>query len=212
MFITTLIGRPVGALLFGMVADHTGRRMASIYSVSGFGLITLLIALLPGYDRIGVTSYWLLVLLRFVVGICLGGGYTGAMPLPIEYAEKHRRGFVRGLIIAAFPLAYVAISLVAMVMFAVFPLAGIDSPYVQFGWHIPFVIGAAPAGVLALYCRFKVSESEIWEAEAPDAREKLPPSDLLRGRSGRFNPQFVFRALIFSLELSKPPRSWELIT
>jgi predicted MFS family arabinose efflux permease len=185
VFISTLIGRPVGALLFGMVADRIGRRMASIYSVSGFGLITLLIALLPGYGRIGVTSYWLLVLLRFVDGICLGGGYTGAMPLAIEYAEKHRRGFVGGLIIAAFPLAYVAISLVAMVMFAVFPLAGIDSPCVQFGWRIPFVIGAALAGVLALYYTFKVSESEIWEVEAPDAREKLPLSDLLRGRSGR---------------------------
>jgi Na+/melibiose symporter-like transporter len=72
-----------------------------------------------------------------------------------------------------------------MVMFAVFPLAGIDSPCVQFGWRIPFVIGAALAGVLALYYTFKVSESEIWEVEAPDAREKLPLSDLLRGRSGR---------------------------
>src|SRR5580698_9852118 len=64
VFITTLIGRPVGALLFGMVADRTGRRKASIYSVTGFGVVTLLIALLPGYETLGVGSYWLLVLLR----------------------------------------------------------------------------------------------------------------------------------------------------
>ncbi|MFJ7794058.1 MFS transporter [Pseudomonas sp. NPDC096950] len=185
VFITTLLGRPIGALLFGMIADTTGRRMASIYSVTGFGVVTLLIALLPGYDSIGIWSYLLLVLLRFIDGIFLGGGYTGAMPLAIEYSKKHQRGFVGGLIIAGFPLAYVSINLVAMLMFALFPLAGIDSPYVQWGWRIPFVVGAVLAGVLALYYVFAVSESEIWEVDASKPKDKLPLSDLLRGKSGR---------------------------
>lgn len=185
VFITTLLGRPIGALLFGMIADTTGRRMASIYSVTGFGVVTLLIALLPGYDSIGIWSYLLLVLLRFIDGIFLGGGYTGAMPLAIEYSKKHQRGFVGGLIIAGFPLAYVSINLVAMLMFALFPLAGIDSPYVQWGWRIPFVVGALLAGVLALYYVFAVSESEIWEVDASKPKDKLPLSDLLRGKSGR---------------------------
>jgi predicted MFS family arabinose efflux permease len=185
VFITTLIGRPVGALLFGMVADRTGRRKASIYSVTGFGVVTLLIALLPGYETLGVGSYWLLVLLRFIDGIFLGGGYTGAMPLAIEYSKKSQRGFVGGLIIAGFPAAYVTINLVAMSMFALFPLHGVHSPYAQWGWRIPFVIGAILAGILALYYVFKVAESEIWESEAGVAREKLPLSDLIRGKSGR---------------------------
>jgi len=185
VFITTLLGRPIGALLFGMIADRTGRRMASIYSVTGFGVVTLLIALLPGYESIGVSSYVLLVLLRFVDGIFLGGGYTGAMPLAIEYSKKHQRGFVGGLIIAGFPLAYVSINLVAMLMFTLFPLNGIDSPYVQWGWRIPFVVGAVLAGVLALYYVFAVSESEIWEVDASKPKDKLPLSDLLRGKSGR---------------------------
>ena len=185
VFITTLIGRPVGALLFGMVADRTGRRKASIYSVTGFGVVTLLIALLPGYETLGAGSYWLLVLLRFIDGIFLGGGYTGAMPLAIEYSKKSQRGFVGGLIIAGFPAAYVTINLVAMSMFALFPLHGVNSPYAQWGWRIPFVIGAILAGILALYYVFKVAESEIWESEAGVAREKLPLSDLVRGKSGR---------------------------
>ena len=187
VFITTLIGRPVGALLFGMIADRVGRRKASIYSVSGFGVITLLIALLPGYESIGIWSYLLLVLLRFVDGIFLGGGYTGAMPLAIEYSRKSERGFVGGLIIAAFPLAYVTINLVAMLMFVLFPLAGPHSPYVQWGWRIPFVVGALLAAVLALYYVYKVSESEIWETETNtgEAKVKLPLSDLLRGQSGK---------------------------
>ncbi|AMB87017.1 MFS transporter [Pseudomonas agarici] len=185
VFITTLLGRPIGALLFGMIADTTGRRMASIYSVTGFGVVTLLIALLPGYDSIGIWSYLLLVLLRFIDGVFLGGGYTGAMPLAIEYSKKHQRGFVGGLIIAGFPLAYVSINLVAMLMFALFPLAGADSPYVQWGWRIPFVVGALLAGVLALYYVFAVSESEIWEVDASKPKDKLPLTDLLRGKSGR---------------------------
>jgi MFS family permease len=185
VFITTLLGRPIGAFLFGMVADNIGRRKASIYSVTGFGFITLLIAILPGYDSIGIASYWLLVLLRFLDGICLGGGYTGAHPLAIEYAEKSQRGFVGGLILAAFPLAYVVINLVAMLMFALFPLHGADSPYVQWGWRIPFVIGAALAGLLALYYAYKVPESEIWASETEGGRKKLPLSDLVTGRSAR---------------------------
>ncbi|KQR81822.1 MFS transporter [Burkholderia sp. Leaf177] len=188
VFITTLIGRPVGALLFGMVADRVGRRKASIWSVSGFGVITLLIALLPGYESIGITSYWLLVILRFVDGIFLGGGYTGAMPLAIEYSKKEQRGFVGGFIISGFPAAYVTINMVAMAMFALFPLNGMNSPYAQWGWRIPFVLGAVLAGFLAMYYVHKVAESEIWKSETGEKEikaEKLPLSDLLRGKSGR---------------------------
>ena len=185
VFITTLLGRPVGALLFGLMADKVGRRRASITSVAGFGIITFLIALLPGYASIGIASYWLLVVLRFLDGICLGGGYTGAMPLAIEYARKEDRGFVGGLVLAGFPAAYIAINLMAMLTFALFPLAGPESPYAQVGWRVPFVIGALLAGVLVLYYVFKVSESEIWEVETKAGQEKLPLSDLIHGRSGR---------------------------
>ena len=185
VFITTLLGRPFGALLFGMIADRIGRRKASIYSVSGFGAVTLLIALLPGYETLGVLSYCLLVLLRFIDGIFLGGGYTGAIPLALEYSRKDERGFVGGLIIAGFPAAYVTINLVAMLMFAIAPLNGVHSPYARWGWRIPFVIGAILAGGLALHYVFNVAESEIWKDETKEGREKLALSDLIRGNNGR---------------------------
>jgi MFS family permease len=183
VFITTLLGRPVGALLFGIVADRLGRRTASIYSVSGFGAVTLLIALLPGYDRIGVASYWLLVLLRFVDGIFLGGGYTGAMPLAIEYSKKEERGFVGGFVLSAFCASYLCINLVALLMLVLFPLEGPGSPYVLWGWRIPFVLGAALAFALAAYYVSSVAESEIWRGGA--ARPRVPLSSLVRGRGGR---------------------------
>jgi len=185
VFITTLLGRPIGALAFGVVADRLVRRMASITSVAGFGIITFLIALIPGYHQIGIASYWLLVILRFLDGICLGSGYTGAHPLAIECSKKEQRGFTGGLILSAFPAAYIAITLVAMLMFAIFPLEGVDSAYAQWGWRIPFVIGALLAGLLVLYYVFMVSESEIWETDVERKREKTPLSDLISGPSGR---------------------------
>lgn len=173
VFVTTLIGRPIGAAVFGALADRVGRRRSTILSVSGFGIITLLIAVLPGYTTIGVAAYWILILLRFLDGVCLGGGYTGALPLAMEYSTKRQRGLLGGLILSAFPLAYLTINLVGLASFAIFPLAGPDSPYAVWGWRIPFVLGAVLAGLLALYYLRSVSESEVWEAaqrrsEEPD--------------------------------------------
>ena len=183
VFITTLLGRPIGGLLFGWVADRVGRRAASIYSVTGFGVVTLAIALLPGYATIGIASYWLLVLLRFIDGIFLGGGYTGAMPLAIEYSRKQERGFVGGLIIAAFCAAYLSINLLALLMFAVLPPDGPDSPYAQWGWRIPFVVGALLAFALARYYVREVAESEVWLDKLRRGNTAGP--GLLRGSNGR---------------------------
>jgi MFS family permease len=183
VFITTLLGRPIGGLLFGLVADRVGRRAASIYSVAGFGVVTLAIALLPGYQTLGIASYWLLVLLRFIDGIFLGGGYTGAMPLAIEYSRKQERGFVGGLIIAAFCAAYLSINLLALLMFAVLPPDGPHSPYAQWGWRIPFVIGALLAFALARYYVREVAESEIWLGKR--SRGQAARTGLLRGSNGR---------------------------
>jgi MFS family permease len=185
VFIMTLLGRPIGALLFGRVADRIGRRTASIVSVSGFGVATLLIALIPGYETIGIASYWLLVVLRFVDGIFLGGGYTGALPLAIEYAKKEQRGLVGGLILAGFPAAYVAINVVAMLMFRLFPVGGPQSAYAQWGWRFPFVLGALMAGLLALYYVRKVAESEVWGGNAARAPKSTAAARLTSGSEFR---------------------------
>lgn len=164
VFATTLVGRPIGAAVFGALADRLGRRRSTIISVTGFGVITLLIALVPGFTTIGIASYWLLIVLRFLDGICLGGGYTGALPLAMEYSTKGRRGLLGGIILAAFPAAYVVITLLGLACFALFPLAGPGSAYAVWGWRVPFVLGAVLAFVLAGYYVRSVSESEIWQA------------------------------------------------
>ncbi|USX06782.1 MFS transporter [Paraburkholderia fungorum] len=185
VFITTLLGRPLGALLFGRIADRVGRRTASILSVSGFGVATLLIALIPGYESIGIASYWLLVILRFIDGIFLGGGYTGALPLAIEYSKKEQRGMVGGLILAGFPAAYVAINVMAMIMFALFPVGGPQSPYALWGWRVPFIVGALMAALLVLYYVRKVTESEVWAGKSAGKPEATSASRLTGGTQFR---------------------------
>jgi MFS family permease len=182
VFATTLVGRPVGAAIFGAFADRAGRRATTIASVAGFGVITLLIACIPGYTTIGIASYWLLIVLRFLDGICLGGGYTGALPLAMEYSPKQQRGLLGGLILAAFPLAYIAINLIGLACFSLFPLAGPASPYAVWGWRIPFVLGALLAGVLVIYYLRSVSESEIWEQSE---KKSFPLRTVFSGPSGK---------------------------
>ncbi|GEO26430.1 MFS transporter [Alicyclobacillus acidoterrestris] len=182
VFITTLLGRPVGAVVFGAIGDKIGRRKTTISAVTGFSIITLLIALIPGHSTIGISSYVILVILRFLDGVCLGGGYTGSHPLALEYSEKSKRGFVGAFILAAFPLAYILITLLGMASFAIFPVAGPTSPYDVWGWRIPFIIGSIIAAWLVLYYLRNVPESEVWESSE---KTKVPLFSAFKGANGR---------------------------
>ncbi|GGC96649.1 MFS transporter [Tersicoccus solisilvae] len=160
---TTLFGRPIGAILFGHLSDRLGRKRVGAISMYGFGVTTLLIACLPGAEQIGsVTAISLLLLLRFIDGIFLGGEYTAATPMAIEYARPERRGFIGGFVQSASTIGYVAIAVFTFLALQISPAGQISSPYVQWGWRIPFVIGAVFAWVVARYLRKDVEESVLW--------------------------------------------------
>jgi MFS family permease len=163
VFIAALIGRPLGALIFGSYSDRLGRKRAAQIAVAGFGVVTLLIGLMPGYEQWGLTAVIILIALRLLDGIFLGGEYTGATTLAMEFCPPARRGFVGGCVMAGFPLAYVAISFVTMLMLRVAPAGGLHSPYVQWGWRVPFFAGAALAFGWVAYVHFQVFESETWQ-------------------------------------------------
>src|SRR6516162_11059671 len=92
VFAVALIGRPLGALVFGYFGDRLGRRQTTLVSVAGFAVVTLLIALLPGYEVWGGFAIAALIVLRLLDGIFIGGAYTAANPLAMEYSPKHKRG------------------------------------------------------------------------------------------------------------------------
>lgn len=162
IFAATLVGRPLGAMIFGRYADTKGRKNATLVAVGGFGVLTLLLGLMPGYETLGITAVVLFVLLRFVIGIFVGGEYTAASPLAMEYAPKEKRGLYGALIMCGFPLAYVSVATITLVMLQVAPAGGVDSAYVQWGWRIPFFFGGLLAlGFVAYYLR-SVDESELF--------------------------------------------------
>jgi MFS family permease len=183
IFAATLVGRPIGAFIFGHYADRIGRKRATIVSVSGFGALTVVIGCLPGYEQWGMGAVVLFVLLRFVVGIFVGGEYTAASPLAMEYSPKEKRAINSARVMIGFPLAYVAISVLTLVMLEIAPAGDVNSPYVQWGWRIPFFIGGAIAAAFVWYFARSVDESELFEAsggtETP-LKELFKPGPSLR--------------------------------
>jgi MFS family permease len=182
IFAATLLGRPIGAFIFGHLGDTIGRRRTTIIAVSGFGVATLLIAFLPGYAQWGIAAAAVFIVLRFIDGIFLGGEYTAASPLAMEYSPKEKRGFFGALIMTGYPLAYATISLITLILVQLIPAGGLNSPYVQWGWRIPFVIGALMAFALVYYYVTSVAESEVYEAAAESEEgSRSPIIELFKG-------------------------------
>jgi MFS family permease len=92
IFVATLLGRPLGAAIFGSIADHRGRTSTTKVAIAGIAITTLLIALIPSHDVAGVGTLWMFVALRLIGGIFFGGEYTAAIPLAMEWAQPRRRG------------------------------------------------------------------------------------------------------------------------
>ena len=178
VFALSLVGRPVGAALFGHYSDKIGRRRVTLISMAGFALVTLLIGLLPGYQTWGLASAALLIFLRFVDGVFLGGEYTGANPLAMEYAPKHKRGIWSAFIHAGFPIALAVMSLLTTALLRWIPAGSAHSAYAVWGWRIPFFIGALLAVGVFVYAWRHVPESQVW-AKAPKVRSPL--KELWRG-------------------------------
>lgn len=171
VFASTLIGRPLGAIIFGHFADTVGRKRTTLFAVGGFGIVTLLTACLPGHETIGTWSIGLLIALRFIDGVFLGGEYTTAVPLAMEWSPKHKRGFYASVITMTSPGAYVMIAAITLLMLQLLPAAGLHSAYVQWGWRVPFVVGALLSAVLFRYYLKQVHEPP---AELTGERHKLP--------------------------------------
>jgi len=171
VFASTLVGRPLGALVFGHFADTIGRKRTTLVAVAGFGITTLLVACLPGQETIGTWSIGLLIALRFVDGFFLGGEYTTAVPLAMEWSPKDKRGRYASFITCTSPGAYVVIAALALLLLQVLPSGSLHSAYVQWGWRIPFFVGAALALVLFFYYRRAVHEPPV---ERTQAKHKAP--------------------------------------
>jgi MFS family permease len=183
VFAISLMGRPIGSMIFGHYGDRLGRRRITLISVAGFAIATLLVAALPGYQSWGGASIAALLILRFVDGVFIGGEYTAANPLAMECSPKEKRGLNAALIHVGYPAALVCVSLLTALMLRLAPGGDANSAYAVWGWRIPFVAGALLAGALFLYYYLSVPESEVWRSSKKSAsplKQCLAGADLRR--------------------------------
>jgi MFS family permease len=112
----------------------------------------------------------ILIVLRLLDGIFLGGEYSAANPLAMEYTRRERRGVVGSMINMGYPLALATITLVTIATMHFFPVGDASAPYSVWGWRIPFIIGFVLCSSLFFYYLTSVPESEIW-TKVPDRKE-----------------------------------------
>ena len=146
--------RPLGALIFGIVGDRLGRKGAFLVTVSLMGGATFLIGLLPTYAQAGALAPALLILLRIVQGIALGGEYGGAAIYVAEHSANDRRGIATGWIQSTASFGLLAAMLI---IFVSRTWLGEDA-FAGWGWRIPFLVSVVLLGV-SLWMRLKLSES-----------------------------------------------------
>lgn len=164
-----LLGRPIGSVVFGRVADRVGRTRTTRVAIAGTAACTLLIAALPSHRVLGGATFALLVLLRFVGGIFLAGEYTAAVPLAMEWSSPRRRGLFSGLVMAMAPAAQ---ALIAFTTAGLLALLGADS-YASWGWRLGFVAGGLASLAMLAYYRLRVRDAPAEHAVAPARRGSL---------------------------------------
>jgi MFS transporter, MHS family, alpha-ketoglutarate permease len=148
--------RPVGGWLFGSIGDQKGRKTSMTLSVLLMSLGSLIIACIPGYDTIGVAAPVLLVLARMVQGLSLGGEYGSSATYLSEMAQSHRRGFYSSFQYVTL-IGGQLIALGIQLILQQFILT--ESQLLQWGWRIPFFIGAI-LSVVAFYIRNNLQETD----------------------------------------------------
>ncbi|MFD1045570.1 MFS transporter, partial [Kibdelosporangium lantanae] len=171
-FTTQFVGfaaRPIGAAVFGHFGDRIGRKATLITTLLLMGVATFLIGCLPGYASIGVVAPVLLVVLRILQGIGVGGEWGGSVLLSMEWGQQAKRGFM-----ASMPQLGVPIGL--LLSTGVFRLMASVSgdEMTTWGWRVPFLLSVVLIGI-GLYVRLRVLESpEFARLRSTDSIVRLP--------------------------------------
>jgi MFS family permease len=149
--------RPLGAIVFGRIGDLVGRKNTFLVTMAIMGLSTFLVGLLPSYASVGVAAPVLLVTLRLLQGLALGGEYGGAATYVAEHAPEHRRGLHTSFIQTTATLGLFAALLVVI---ATRTLLG-EEAFASWGWRLPFLISILLLGV-SMWIRLQLEESPVF--------------------------------------------------
>ncbi|MFC5061938.1 MFS transporter [Actinomycetospora atypica] len=190
------VARPFGGVIFAHFGDRIGRKSMLVLSVCMMGGGTFVVGLLPTYETIGLAAPILLVLLRIIQGIGLGGEWGAAAVMAVEYAPPNRRGFF-----GSFPqIGVPAGMLIANVSLLIMSAAMSDAAFLSWGWRVPFLASIVLVAV-GIAIRLKVAESPVFEAARAEGRiERQPviavlrrqPLNVLRAAGLRFAENSTF--------------------
>lgn len=157
-FAVGFIARPVGGIVFGYFGDKVGRKRAVVIALVMMGAATALIGVLPTAATIGVLAPLLLVTLRIIQGLALGGQAGGLVLIATENAPSNRRGFYGSLAMAGVPVGLV----LANGLFLVLAAALSPEQFQAWGWRVPFLLSVLLIGV-ALYVQFRLEETRSFQ-------------------------------------------------
>ena len=178
--------RPFGALVFGRIGDLVGRKYAFMVTLLIMGGSTAAIGLLPGYATIGVAAPILLVVLRLLQGLALGGEYGGAAVYVAEHSPDHRRGYYTSFIQTTATLGlFVSLLVILVVRTAVG-----EAAFRAWGWRIPFLLSVVLVG-FSYYIRVRMRESPLFAQLKAEGRTSTAPIRDSFGSGARWKTFFL---------------------
>jgi MFS family permease len=175
-FATGFAVRPFGAVFFGRIGDLVGRKFTFVLTISIMGAATFAIGFLPGYATIGLAAPIILVFLRILQGLALGGEYGGAAIYVAEHSPDNRRGYYTGYIQTTATLGL----LLALGVVVVIRLMLGETTFEEWGWRIPFYLSGILVA-LALYIRWSLRETPLFTRLKDSGKSSRKPiSDSFR--------------------------------
>lgn len=167
--------RPLGGILFSHIGDRVGRKVTLTLTLGLMGVSTALIGILPTYQSIGIWAPILLVSLRIMQGIAVGGEWGGALLLSVEYADKNKRGFAGSL-----PMMGSAVGMILATATMAFMTLLPNEIFLTWGWRIPFIASLVLV-IIGLWIRIGLEETpDFKKAKDKGNIPKLPISDTLK--------------------------------
>ena len=152
-FSLTFFIRPIGGVLFAHIGDRIGRKKTLVLTLSLMGGATVMIGLLPTYDMIGMWAPALLILMRIIQGMGIGGEWGGALLLAYEYAPEKRKGFFGSI-----PQAGVTIGMLMATFIVSLMTLFSEEDFLSWGWRIPFLLSSVLV-ILGLWIRKDIDET-----------------------------------------------------
>jgi MFS family permease len=162
--------RPFGALVFGRLGDLVGRKYTFLVTMTLMGLGTFLIGVLPTYDSIGIVAPVLLIALRLVQGLALGGEYGGAATYVAEHAPMGKRGLYTSWIQTT---ATLGLFMALLIILGIRTVQG-EKDFVEWGWRIPFLLSAILLAV-SIWIRLQLAESPLFQKMKEEGTQSKAP-------------------------------------